>query len=157
MRGDSVARRNGPPEWPPRCRRLAGGPRFEALPAGWELYLDGGHNPGAAEVLARQLALWRDRPLHLIYGMLTTKDAAGFLAPLAPFAADLHAVAIAGETHTMSAETAAQAARAAGIKAEAANSPGDALSKIIARARAPSRILICGSLYLAGQVLRENG
>ncbi len=68
-------------EWPARLQRLGRGPLVAMLPAGWELWLDGGHNPGAGAVLAAAVALWRDRPLHLIVGMLNTKDAAGFLAP----------------------------------------------------------------------------
>ena len=73
-------------EWPARLQRLTRGPLVEMLPPGWELWLDGGHNPGAGAVLADVVAGWRDRPLYLVVGMLNTKDAAGFLGPLAPHA-----------------------------------------------------------------------
>ncbi|MSO71127.1 MAG: bifunctional folylpolyglutamate synthase/dihydrofolate synthase [Alphaproteobacteria bacterium] len=144
-------------EWPARLQRLARGPLVAALPPGWELWLDGGHNPGAGAVLATQFALWRERPLYLIYGMLTTKDAAGYLAPLAAFVAGLHAVTIPGESPSMSAQAAAAAARAAGIEAEVAENPSAALTKVMAKAKTPARVLICGSLYLAGWVLRDHG
>ncbi|HTT79646.1 MAG TPA: folylpolyglutamate synthase/dihydrofolate synthase family protein, partial [Stellaceae bacterium] len=79
-------------DWPARLQRLKRGPLVALLPPGWELWLDGGHNPAAGAVLAEAAAGWRDRPLSLIVGMLNTKDAAGFLAPLAPYARALCAV-----------------------------------------------------------------
>ncbi len=142
-------------EWPGRLQRLTRGPLIELLPEGWELWLDGGHNAAAGAALARDLADWRERPLHLVYGMLNTKGAQGFLRPLAPCAETLHAVAIAGEPASLSAEEAAREAREAGFRAQANASVADAL-RAIAKDRAPGRILICGSLYLAGQVLAEN-
>ena len=84
-------------EWPARLQRLTRGPLAAMLPPGWELWLDGGHNPAAGLVLAEAAASWRDRPLDLVVGMLNTKDAAGFLAPLAPHARALHALTIPGE------------------------------------------------------------
>src|SRR5205807_8720938 len=71
-------------DWPARLQRLRRGPLLDMLPGGWELWLDGGHNPAAGEVLAEAAVEWRDRPLYLIVGMLKTKDAAGFLSPLRP-------------------------------------------------------------------------
>jgi len=153
----AVARGLAAVEWPARLQRLTRGPLVKALPSGWELWLDGGHNPGAAQALARHLARWGDRPLHLIYGMLASKDAAGYLAPLAPYVAGLEGVTIPGEANAMSADAAAAAARAAGIDAAPAAGPLAALTRIIADADGPARVLICGSLYLAGQVLRDNG
>ncbi len=126
------------------------------LPRGWELWLDGGHNPAAGEVLGTVAAGWRDRPLDLIVGMLNTKDAAGFLAPLAPHARSLHAVTIPGEENPLPAEAIVAAAASVGITAEPAASVDAALRDIIGRA-GPARVLICGSLHLAGVVLAENG
>jgi dihydrofolate synthase/folylpolyglutamate synthase len=147
-------------EWPGRLQRLTGGPLVESLPEGWELWLDGGHNAAAGEALARDLAGWEARPLHLVYGMLNTKGAQGFLRPLAPCAKTLHAVEIPGEPASLSAEQAASEARAAGFEARAGKSVAAAL-RAITKDRTtgpkPGRILICGSLYLAGQVLAENG
>ncbi len=154
-----AAKRRGLVEavWPARLQRLTRGPLAEALPDGWELWLDGGHNAAAGEALAAALAEWGDRPLHLVYGMLNTKAAEGFLRPLAPHAADLRGVAIPGEPATLSAEEATVHARACGIAAEPADSVAEALAAIRAAGGPPARILICGSLYLAGHVLRENG
>ncbi|GAB4371567.1 MAG: folylpolyglutamate synthase/dihydrofolate synthase family protein [Kiloniellaceae bacterium] len=148
--------------WPARLQRLTKGPLVEMLPEGWELWLDGGHNPAAGEALAATLADrsrldWSDRPLDLIYGMLDTKVAAGYLEALAPFAHALKAVRIPGEQASLSAEAAAGHATAAGIDAAPVASVLDGVKAIIAQAERPGRILICGSLYLAGHVLSENG
>ncbi|WP_205944425.1 bifunctional folylpolyglutamate synthase/dihydrofolate synthase [Pelagibius litoralis] len=143
--------------WPGRLQRLTEGPLATMLPPGWEVWLDGGHNPAAGAALAEALAGWRDRPLHLVYGMLNTKGAEGFLRPLAPLAANLQAVTIPGEAASLSAEAAAQHAATAGFEAVPATSVTEALSAIVAAAQAPGRILICGSLYLAGKILADNG
>ena len=143
-------------EWPARLQRLVRGPLVEALPSGWELWLDGGHNPGAGAVLADAVAGWRGRPLRLVVGMLNTKDAAGFLRPLAPFAEALFAVTIPGEQNPLPAEAIAAAARSVGITATTATSAAAALADIAANSPV-GRVLICGSLHLAGTVLAENG
>ncbi|MGF1592375.1 MAG: bifunctional folylpolyglutamate synthase/dihydrofolate synthase [Kiloniellaceae bacterium] len=143
--------------WPARLQRLVKGPLADALPPGWELWLDGGHNPAAGIALAETLKDWHDRPLELIYGMLDTKVAAGYLEALAPHAHALKAVRIPGEAASLAAETAAGYATQAGIDAEPAGSVAEALQAVLAKAQQPGRVLICGSLYLAGQVLRDNG
>ncbi len=96
------------------------------------------------------------RETHLICAMLNTKDVRGYMAPLAPQVTRLHAVSIPGEKNTLSAETTRAAARDAGIDATTAPSVAAALTVIAANAP-DARVLICGSLYLAGAVLRENG
>jgi len=148
--------------WPARLQRLTKGPLAEALPpsagtGGWELWLDGGHNPAAGAALAETLKDWHDRPLDLIYGMLDTKVAAGYLEALAPHVHALKAVRIPGEAASLSAETAARYATEAGMEAAPAEDVMQALKAHVAAAGEPGRILICGSLYLAGHVLRENG
>ncbi|MEY2957090.1 MAG: hypothetical protein RL123_1818, partial [Pseudomonadota bacterium] len=143
------------PEWPARMQRLTRGPLAEAAP-GIELWLDGGHNPGAGEALAATLAGMARRPTHAICGMLNTKDVGGYMRPLAPHLAGLRAVSIPGEKNTLSAAETAAAATAAGIRAETAGTVGEALAAIATEAPR-ARVLICGSLYLAGSVLRENG
>ena len=143
-------------EWPARLQRLARGPLVNALPEGAELWLDGGHNPGCGEVLAEAAAGWRDRPLDLVVGMLKTKDAAGFLAPLAPHARRLYAVTIPGEENPLPAEAIVAAARQVGLPAQSAPSVANAIAEIAAEGDRP-RVLICGSLHLAGRVLAENG
>lgn len=143
-------------EWPARMQRLRRGPLVTAAGTA-ELWLDGGHNPAAGEALAETLRRLPQRPLHLICGMLNTKDIAGFLRPLAPLAQSLTGVSIPGEAATLSAAETVAAARAAGF---ADAGPSDDLAGTITHLAAadPScRVLICGSLYLAGRVLRENG
>jgi dihydrofolate synthase/folylpolyglutamate synthase len=143
-------------EWPARLQLLVRGPLVAALPAGAELWLDGGHNPGCGEVLAEAAAGWHDRPLDLVVGMLKTKDAAGFLRPLAPYARSLCAVTIPGEENPLPAEAIVAAARAVGLAAQSAPSVAAAIAEIAAGGGAP-RVVICGSLHLAGRVLAENG
>jgi dihydrofolate synthase/folylpolyglutamate synthase len=143
-------------DWPARMQRLRHGPLVDLLPAGWELWLDGGHNPSAGEVIADVARRWHDRPLHLIVGMLNTKDASGFLAPLAPHARTLSAVTIPGEENPHPAAEIAASAKSVGIAAHESASIDAALRDII-RQTGPARVLICGSLHFAGVVLAENG
>ncbi|MEM6303678.1 MAG: folylpolyglutamate synthase/dihydrofolate synthase family protein [Pseudomonadota bacterium] len=140
--------------WPARMQRLRAGPLIEAAGEA-ELWLDGGHNPAAGEALAEVLAGLPKRDTHLICGMLNTKDIGGYLRPLAAQVASLHAVSIPGEAATLSAEETARMARAAGLEAFEAGSVMEALQAVLAQ-NAQARVLICGSLYLAGNVLREN-
>jgi dihydrofolate synthase/folylpolyglutamate synthase len=142
-------------EWPARMQRLKHGPLTDAAPKA-ELWLDGGHNPAAGIAIADVLASGAARPTHLICGMLNTKDIAGYLRPLAAVARSLHAVSIPGETATLPAATTAAVAREVGLEAFEASSVQDALQQIIAT-DPQAKVLICGSLYLAGSVLRENG
>ncbi|MEQ8193614.1 MAG: folylpolyglutamate synthase/dihydrofolate synthase family protein [Rhodospirillales bacterium] len=142
--------------WPARLQRLTAGPLVEKIPAGWELWLDGGHNIGAGAVLAEQVAHWADKPLFLVFGMLDSKAPSPFLAPLRRFVRSLQAVAIPNVKAALGAEDAAWAARTVGIEAQAAPDIGTAFDRIIAAETAPARILICGSLYLAGEILKEN-
>ena len=141
--------------WPARMQRLRQGPLVDSAPM-VELWLDGGHNPAGGEAVAATLARMPKRPTHLICGMLNTKDVTGYMLPLAPQVTRLHAVSIPGEKNTLPAETTRDAARAAGIEAVTAGSVAEALAAIAAE-DPDARVLICGSLYLAGTVLRENG
>ncbi len=141
--------------WPARMQRLRHGPLVEAAPQA-ELWLDGGHNPAAGSALAATLAAMPRRPTHAICGMLNTKDISGFLRPLAGQLQALHAVSIPGEKNTLPADTTAAAAQGVGITAAVADSVTAALATILAQAP-QARVVICGSLYLAGTILRENG
>lgn len=140
--------------WPARMQRLRAGPLIDRAPSA-ELWLDGGHNPAAGAAIAATLATLPPRPTHLICGMLNTKDIAGYLRPMAPHTASLSAVSIPGETATLPAATTAQAARDVGMKATEAQSTEAALNHIL-RQDTQARILICGSLYLAGHILRSH-
>ncbi|MAY87068.1 MAG: bifunctional folylpolyglutamate synthase/dihydrofolate synthase [Pseudooceanicola sp.] len=142
-------------EWPARMQRLKTGPLVD-LAQGCKLWLDGGHNPAAGEALAAVLASLPPRPTHLICGMLNTKDIGGYLRPLAPHVASLTALSIPGEANTLPAETTAEHAQQAGIASQTADSAADAV-QMIRESDPDARILICGSLYLAGAILRENG
>jgi dihydrofolate synthase / folylpolyglutamate synthase len=141
--------------WPARMQRLRFGPLVEAAPE-VELWLDGGHNPAGGAAVADTLARMPARETHLICGMLNTKDVRGYMRPLAPHVTRLHAVSIPGEKNTLPAEATCEAATAVGIKAVTAASVAAALAQIVADCPT-ARVLICGSLYLAGGVLRENG
>jgi dihydrofolate synthase / folylpolyglutamate synthase len=142
-------------EWPARMQRLRHGPLVDLAPQ-VELFLDGGHNPAGGQAAADTLAQMRPRETHLICGMLNTKDVRGYMAPLRGQAHSLHAVSIPNEVNTLPAETTAQAARDAGIPAHIAPSVAAALATIAAHAP-QARVLICGSLYLAGHILRDHG
>ncbi|MBI5164427.1 MAG: bifunctional folylpolyglutamate synthase/dihydrofolate synthase [Magnetospirillum sp.] len=146
-------------DWPARLQPLRRGPLVALLPPGWELWLDGGHNPHAAEALARHARSWRDKPLLGVVGMLARKDVDGFMAALATRFHTLRTVAVPGDATTLPAADVAEAAkRHYAMDAAAADSVAAAIADLIARTPVPAaRILICGSLHLAGTVLQENG
>ena len=148
-------------EWPARLQKLSRGPLVEALPPGCELWLDGGHNEDCGLALARMAADWAKEPaplpLYLVFGMLTTKDASGFLRPLARHAQAARAVPFPEGHSAYSPEEACAKAADVGLDCVPANDIGAALEDLLATQPAPMRILICGSLYLAGAVLARNG
>ncbi len=140
-------------EWPARLQRLTRGPLADAI-APEALWLDGGHNPGAAEALAATLADWPVPP-RLIVGMLKTKDATAYMRALAPIAGRVETVAVPDSESTLSATALAEAARSAGLAA----TPHPCLAAAIAAIRARNEsapVLIVGSLHLAGHVLRNH-
>ena len=141
--------------WPARMQRLRTGPLVDLAPR-VELWLDGGHNPAGGEAVAATLQRMALRETHVICGMLNTKDVTGYMRPLAPRVTKLHAVSIPKEKNTLPADVTRDAARAAGIDAVSAGSVAEALTEIASQSP-EARVLICGSLYLAGSVLRENG
>lgn len=143
-------------EWPARLQRLTHGPLLQNLAPGWELWLDGGHNAMAGEALANQAARWSDQSLHVIFGMLKNKDAQAFLMPLLPHIKELYGVAIEEEENAFSAEEAAGVAKSIGIQSIVSSGIETALARISRQQDKPGRILICGSLRLAGKVLEKN-
>ncbi len=151
----------GRAEWPARLQRLARGPLVDALPGGWELWLDGGHNPAAGAAIRDYAAEnWGGEPLHVVCGLMNTKDPAGFLRAVTQHADSLACVDIPGEANTLRAEELAEAARGIGVYPTIPGGVAAALNNIVTGAAAPAppaRVLICGSLYLAGTVLLENG
>ncbi|OUS19894.1 bifunctional folylpolyglutamate synthase/dihydrofolate synthase [Rhodobacterales bacterium 59_46_T64] len=141
--------------WPARMQRLRSGPLMDAAPKA-EIWLDGGHNPAAGQAIAAHLASLPPRETHVICGMLNSKDVLGYMSPLAPHVASLTAVPIPDAPATLSAEETAAIATRACIAAQVATDSRSAVESV-AQIRPDARILICGSLYLAGAVLRENG
>ena len=147
--------------WPARMQRLDNGPLPRLLTAPRsELWLDGGHNPAAGQMLAQTLADLEDRapkPLYLIVGMMGLKDAAGFLAPFRGLARHVVTVPIPGAHEAPFAPgRLAAVAREVGLSAEAAPDVATALERTDALNGEAKRVLICGSLYLAGNVLAEQ-
>ncbi len=145
-------------QWPARLQRLTYGPLVNRLWPDDELWLDGGHNEDCGLALAAQAAEWRHadcKKLTLVFGMLTSKDAQGFLQPLAAHTRRARAVAIAGHA-SYSAEQASERAQAVGLSCAPAASIEAALDDLRRSSKKPLRVLICGSLYLAGTVLAEN-
>ena len=146
-------------KWPARAQRLKRGPLTEMLPGGWELWLDGGHNAGGGVAIAALAAdIWSDAPLHMICGMLATKVADDYLRPLASQAASITTVPIPSSDGALSPAELAEAAKRVGFKnVTVAENFGAALKAITTQAPGRARVLICGSLYLAGEVLKDNG
>ena len=138
-------------EWPARMQLLTGR-LAKTLPPGWQLWLDGGHTPGAGEVLAAHIAGWSDRPTHLVIGMKQAKDTAATLRPLLAHAAGIWAVAEPGQHLALPVEA---IVAASGGVAKPGPTIAGALAQI-ARQPGPARVLICGSLYLAGEVLKQD-
>ncbi|EJW12989.1 Dihydrofolate synthase [Rhodovulum sp. PH10] len=147
-------------EWPARMQRLATGNLPLLAPDGAEIWLDGGHNADGGRMIAAALGDLEERvsrPLVLVVGMLSTKDVAGFLRNFLGLALRLIAVPVPQEK-ALPADEIAAVSRSIGLPADVAGSVEDALVRVGALGLAPAaRILITGSLYLAGEVLRLNG
>ena len=140
--------------WPARMQRLKDG-ALARLAGQAELWLDGGHNAAAGIAIGKHLATLPKRPTFLICGMLNTKDVLGYVTPLAKQADKLIAVSIPNEINTLPAEVTATQASNVGLAASTAVNVAIAIQEIV-QTDPHARILICGSLYLAGAVLREN-
>ncbi len=149
-------------DWSARMQRLRSGPLVEAAPEGSDIWLDGGHNPGAGAAIAQAFAEIEDRdprPLVLICGLLTTKDPAGFFRPFGGLVRHAMIVPVPGSDAGFDPETLAGIAMEADVPARPFADVRAALAALCdeSRDQTPPRILICGSLYLAGAVLAENG
>ena len=140
--------------WPARMQKLNTGPIIDSAPDA-EIWLDGGHNPAAGQAIGHHLGTLSKRPTYLICGMLNTKDINGYLNPIAPHVEKLIAVSIPGEMNTLPASDTAAVARDAGMQAETADDVLSATREIV-KNDPNARILICGSLYLAGNILRNH-
>jgi dihydrofolate synthase / folylpolyglutamate synthase len=146
--------------WPARMERLAPGRLHAYVGEGTELWLDGGHNAAGGQVTANAVAELDERvprPVHLIFGMMETKDAHAFIAPFKGLVERVYTVPIPDEPNAFDAESLAEIARDEGFDAVAARSVPDALLYSREKLKGPGRVLICGSLYLAGHVLKLHG
>jgi dihydrofolate synthase/folylpolyglutamate synthase len=148
-------------EWPARMQRLGSGPLVDQGPRASEIWLDGGHNAEGGRVAAAALGDLEERvsrPLVVIVGMIANKDAGAFLANFAGLTRHIVAVEIPDRDDAMPPDRLADAARALGMRVENAPSVEAALRSLSRLAyEVPPRILIAGSLYLAGHVLAANG
>jgi len=147
-------------EWPGRLERLGAGGLHAYVADGTEIWLDGGHNPAGGQVIAQALAELEERvpcPIHLVFGMMDTKDASAFIAPFKGLVEQIYTVPIPNEPNAFSAEALADIVRAEGFNVTAASSVPEALLRSQHALPGPGRILICGSLYLAGHALRLHG
>ena len=150
---DAIAQGLREARWPGRLQRIP----WAGLTDDWELWVDGGHNQAAAMALARVAEGWDDRPLDLVVGMLNTRPPEDYLRPLAPFVRRLRAVAIPDQAASRTAAEIDSAAQSLGIESAADSSVGAAVARLSSGAVQPGRILVCGSLYLVGDVLATAG
>ena len=141
-------------KWPARMQKLSTGPILATLGHS-DVWLDGGHNPAAGKALASYLSKQNNRPTVLICGLLKTKDATGYLSPLSNLVKFLAAVSIPNEQNTLTAEETAKSANELGINSKSFTSISEGV-QFVANQFPDCRVLICGSLYLAGQILGEN-
>ncbi len=149
-------------DWPARLQALVNGNLVQHAPRGAELWLDGAHNAGAGAAIAETMADLEERdpkPLMLITGMVSTKSAEDFLRPFASLASRVLCVPVPGTDAGWPPEDLAAAARSVGLPADTYDDVASALDSIrLDHDAAPTpRILICGSLYLAGATLAANG
>lgn len=147
--------------WPARLQRLTGGHLFDHVPDSTDIWLDGGHNPAAGVVVAAAMADLEDRldrPLYLVSGMLNTKDPVGYFQPFEGLVRHVVTVPLISSTAGIPAADLAANAASAGLSSEPSQTIALALERITAMAGDTTpRILICGSLYLAGDALAFNG
>jgi len=147
-------------EWPGRLERLGAGGLHAYAADGTEIWVDGGHNAAGGRAIAQALAELEERvprPTHLVFGMMDTKDARAFIAPFKGLVERIYTVPIPNEPNAFGAEALADIVRAEGFKVTAASSVPDALLRSQDALPGPGRVLVCGSLYLAGHALRLHG
>jgi len=146
---DAIQTGLGRAQWPGRLERVMRGERFDLLPSGFELWVDGGHNMAAGHMLAAFAEeAWQDKPLYIIFGTTQGKDVTSLLLPLVEKVRGMYAVPVASEPNSYPAEKIVQMMENVSCNIEACAGVEDAIASILQRADAPSRILVFGSLYL---------
>lgn len=144
-------------KWPARMEKISAGVLYEMLPAGWELWLDGAHNNGGAQMVAATIgSLWKDKPTYLINGRTGNRDIKSFLSYFKDKVQLICAVKVKSEPLGELAVNIANGAKEIGLKAYECDSIKDAVKLILNKESIPSRILICGSLYLASDIALAN-
>lgn len=147
-------------KWPARMQQLKTGKLADALPDDWELWLDGGHNDSAGEVVGAQINRWQtkdEKPLLIVFGLLSSKSPEEFMGPILPYVHKMATVRIDGEVPGFDPEELAARIVSMGMQnITAEKSVLEALHSLISTGNKRARILVCGSLYLAGHVLAEN-
>jgi len=146
-------------EWPARGQLLKYGPLVDQLPHGWELWLDGAHNDAAAAVLASMIEKWQDTPVYVIAGMMNKRPARSFFRSIVAVADGVVTVSIPNHENSYSAEELATEIKTLGCSnVDFSSTINDALKVVTEICSNPrARIMITGSLYLAGEVLKQNG
>ncbi|PPR63105.1 MAG: Folylpolyglutamate synthase [Alphaproteobacteria bacterium MarineAlpha3_Bin7] len=144
-------------EWSGRLQRLKYGPIFKFLPSEWEIWLDGGHNIGSAEVLMSQLSKWQDKPLYGIFGMLAQKEPEAIIDKIGGYFDLVSTVSIQNSSNTYSAIDLSRFFNQKGVPSKPVDSIKDGINEIVRASNIPSRIIIMGSLSLVGEILEEHG
>ena len=144
-------------DWPARLQRLTKGPLSKMLPPLWELWLDGAHNQGGAAILLDWLQQQPSKPTYLIFGMITTKQPLEFLGYFEGKVSAVKVIPIAGSDHSaFDPQHIVEMTQKLSTNIKAEKNEKTALQNIIVNEQQPARVLICGSLYLAGEILRDN-
>jgi dihydrofolate synthase/folylpolyglutamate synthase len=142
--------------WPARLEQIKSGRLFELLPPGWEIFLDGAHNEAGSKILAEWAAKGDSKLLYAIIGVTRGKDRRAFLSNLKPHIKHMYGVCVRSEIHAETSSGITEIAESVGIPAQSSESVKHAVIDICSRYRSPARIIICGSLYLAGDVKKIN-
>jgi dihydrofolate synthase/folylpolyglutamate synthase len=143
--------------WPARMQRITSGVLYEMLPEGFELWVDGAHNTGGAQMVAATIAnLWQDKPTYLINGRTGDRDIKGYLEYFKEIVEFICGVRVISEPKGEAAEKIAKGAREIGLTSYACDSIKDAIKLILSKAKQPSRILVTGSLYLFADIQLAN-
>ncbi|HOO50467.1 MAG TPA: folylpolyglutamate synthase/dihydrofolate synthase family protein [Alphaproteobacteria bacterium] len=149
--------------WPARLQKIVRGPLIDLLPEGSELWIDGGHNDSCGQALSRQAQVWKDddrKDLHLVLGMLNTKDPMEFFEPLSSYASHVSCITIPDQPLSFSADALAdvlqKGCRDCSSAIDVASSLREAVQMSLGLTQKPVRILITGSLYLMGAVLQDH-
>ncbi|AIF80862.1 folylpolyglutamate synthase [endosymbiont of Acanthamoeba sp. UWC8] len=143
-------------KWPARLQNITSGVLVKMLPRDWELWVDGAHNNAGAQMLSLMMEKWKDKPIYLINGRTRNRDVESFLMHFKDKVECVVGVEVKSEPLAERPERIAVAAEKLGFSSFAAESLKEAVSYCISSSSAPARILVCGSLYLAGDVLLAN-